>query len=105
MKPPEKIYIRFDKEPTVCTFGDAKWDKEPLPFQKGLEYHLAPVWLDAVKEPPKEVDYYIVSQYLKTLGCWAKPIIAEWDGHPEWWAERGYTHWMPLPLPPERSGK
>jgi hypothetical protein len=64
-----------------------------------------PVWHDAVKDPPKEVDYYIVSRYLKTLGCWAKPIIAEWDGRPEWWVERGYTHWMPLPLPPEKSGE
>jgi hypothetical protein len=55
-------------------------------------------WHDAVKEPPKEDGFYLATSgksIIMTLfandGGWTYPQVID--------------HWMPLPLPPERSGE
>jgi hypothetical protein len=112
MIPPEKIYIRFDKKPTAYTFGDAKWDDTPFPFQKSIEYHLAPVWHDAVKEPPKESCYCIAQWKLDER--WIVSEAWYYKPHDKWYSTRDEeigriypVKWQPfpLPLPPERSGE
>jgi hypothetical protein len=67
---------------------------------QGAEYHLAPVWHDA-KEPPKEEGNFLALIVIEnsppyitiehnSLGCKLHSYI---------------KYWMPLPLPPERSGE
>jgi hypothetical protein len=73
-----------------------------------VEYILAPVWLDAVKDPPKEnIDYWVI-----TRKGW-KGALKYWRG--EWFGMNGtyfmekvddVIWYMPIfPQPTERSGE
>jgi len=96
MKPPEKIFIT---PVNPITLANVYVERS---YPELLEYHLAHVWHDAVKEPPKEADWYLTINncdsmrvvYCASNGRWmmgTKEVNVEY-----------YQH---LPLPPERSGE
>jgi hypothetical protein len=98
MKPPEKIFIN---QHTVVVLGELQggtWSS--MKIDGMLEYHLAPQWRDAVKDPPKEDGQYLVIDQENLCGT-----LFYFKG--TGWVDEGYpvTHWMPLPLSPERSGE
>jgi len=104
MKPPEKIFAMFD------TSGERGYFDVEKPKISCRIYHLAPVWHDAVKEPPKERNTYLVnsiweggSEIVRSFfddGKWTETENPDYVGD-----EIKVTHWMPLPLPPERRGE
>jgi hypothetical protein len=102
-KPPEKIYLNyFDDTGNPMFDGFSPSPKPDETARVTFEYHLAPVWLDAVKEQPK-----VEVMVLMALG---KDVIKGYFDGKHWRNNSGYleatpSHWMPLPLPPERSGE
>jgi hypothetical protein len=79
----------------------------PYCWERVRELVLNSSWLDAVKEPPKEdIDYWAI-----TRNGW-RGALRYWRG--EWFTMNGnyfmykvddVIWYMPLPLPPERSGE
>jgi hypothetical protein len=78
-------------------------------YKEYLELKNKYVWHDAVKEPPKEDGYYI-GYWLSTIKGWEKCKFEKGF----WWGygKKGWfmflvppEFYMPLPLPPERSGE
>jgi hypothetical protein len=51
--PPKKMFISFDGIDSEI-----------------VEYHLAPVWHDAVKDPPKEDGWYVVEDKYGEIRAW-----------------------------------
>jgi hypothetical protein len=75
MNPPEKIFIELWDDPTGNNIPSICRVHLPSNVENiGVEYHLAPVWHDAVKDPPKEIGVYLVEwserPYLWELGYW-----------------------------------
>jgi hypothetical protein len=104
-KPPEKIFLTAQDIEEVL-FHEAEGKAYGSGKVEMFEYHLAPVWHDAVKEPPKEkMDCLAVSDGIVYRAEWngEEWLLLQSNGwHIPFWA---VTEWTPLPLPPERSGK
>ena len=56
-----------------------------------------PAWIPVEEELPKETGWYLVAT--PTLN--SKIDVALWDG--KWFRLITITHWMPLPVPPQRK--
>jgi hypothetical protein len=91
MNTPEKIFIEFER-------NIRSWNTERK-LECEVEYHLAPQWHDAVKEPPE--DGFYPCRWQGGIG-WAtcKCKAGRWfiwndEVHPDWY--------YPLPQQPERS--
>jgi hypothetical protein len=98
MTPPEKIYLTA-QDIEELLFHEAEGKAYGAGDLETFEYHLAPVWHDAVKEPPKEEGSQLV--------YWGENTYAwiMFDFEHGWVSEIDPLYWMPLPLPPERSGE
>jgi hypothetical protein len=90
-----KTYVEWD---LVCTKLNRVITYEGL-IPEDCPLDDAPVWLDAVKEPPKEEGSQLV--------YWGDNTYAwiMFDFEHGWVSEIDPLCWMPLPLPPERSGE
>ena len=99
MKPPEKIFIDYwmdeGKLHGVITFEDKPCDGEGIPF---VEYHLAPQWRDAEKDPPdKDGDYHCLWDGEVFIGAYT--IVHGFENNCEKWQE------IYRPLPIESEGE
>ena len=97
--PPEKIFIEIWKNPngrypTICRF------RLPRHVENiGIEYHLAPVWHDVVKDPPKEKGVYDVG-WIEEPDMWERGYWNgnQWEGR-DWKRplRRQPTHYLAIP--------
>jgi hypothetical protein len=111
---PKIIFVDFTEHETEQHLGSAFFSTTK--FRYGVEYHLAPVWHDAVKDPPKEDGKYIGLFSDVSIVRWSeKEVNKATEYYPKGWSYYSEKldewvscepkKWMHLPLPPERSGE
>jgi hypothetical protein len=106
MKPPEKIWLDMEEWNKKAGADDYYYINK-TPLSGSPEYHLAPVWHDAVKEPPKNGEYWVKEKGSENCFACTKTFDGWWTWN-EGYQEREYHDvemYYPLPLPPERSGE